>query len=90
MTCERMRLDKWLWHARFYKTRTLATRVCQARRIRVNGVRATTAHHAVGAGDVLTFSRKDQVFVVRILQLSERRGPAKEAQLLYESLTDSD
>jgi ribosome-associated heat shock protein Hsp15 len=85
---ETIRLDKWLWHARFYKTRTLATKICQAGRVRVNGQRTKSAHHAISPGDVLTFTKGTAVFVVRVLMISDRRGPAKEAQLLYETIGD--
>ncbi len=81
-----MRLDKWLWHARFFKTRTVATKTCLAGNIRINGQRSQTAHHAIGVGDILTFARGSHVVVVRVLRLSDRRGPAKEAHLLYEML----
>lgn len=81
-----MRLDKWLWHARFFKTRTVATKSCLAGAIRVNGLRSETAHQPIAVGDVLTFARGNHVFIVRVSRLSERRGPATEAQSLYEML----
>ncbi len=81
-----MRVDKWLWHARFFKTRALAARTVQAG-IRIDGEPAAKAHRAIGAGDVLTFPQARQVRVVRILALPERRGPAPEAQACYEDLT---
>ena len=80
------RLDKWLWYARFFKTRGLAQKACEAGRIRVNGRRITKAHRAVGPGDVLTFVQGRVVRIVRILAVAERRGPAPEARLLYEEI----
>lgn len=81
-----LRLDKWLWHARFYKTRSLAARVCASGRVRVNGVVVGKAHHLVRSGDVLTFVWNERVLVVRIVALGSRRGPAPEARALYASL----
>ena len=78
------RLDKWLWYARFFKTRGLAQKACEAGRIRVNGRRITKAHRTVGPGDVLTFVQGRIVRIVRILAIAERRGPAPEARKLYE------
>ena len=81
------RLDKWLWHARFFKTRGLATKTVSAGHVRVNGDRASKPAHSVGPGDTLTFPQAKRVRVVRILGLGERRGPAPEAQALYEDLS---
>ena len=81
-----IRLDKWLWYARFFKTRGLAQKACEAGRIRVNGRRIAKAHRAVAPGDVLTFVQGRIVRIVRILALAERRGPAPEAQRLYEEI----
>ena len=80
------RLDKWLFHARFYRTRPLAPAAAQTGRVRLNGVRIEKPGHAVKPGDVLTLGRGGQVMAVRILALAERRGPAAEAQKLYELL----
>jgi ribosome-associated heat shock protein Hsp15 len=82
-----IRLDKWLWHARFFKTRGLAQKACESRHIRVNGRRVTKAHRTVGAGDVLTFAQGRLVRVVRVCGVATRRGPAPEAQRLYEEIT---
>lgn len=84
---ERMRLDKWLWAARFFKTRSLATRETRAGRIRLNGRHVGKANTQVAPGDVLTFPKARRILVVRVLQLAERRGPAAEAQALYEDLS---
>ena len=81
------RLDKWLWHARFFRTRAAAQKVCEAARVRLNGNRVSKAHQPVRPGDVLTFSQGRTVRVVRITALAERRGPAATAQTLYEDLS---
>ena len=80
------RLDKWLWYARFFKTRTRATAVCQQRRIRVNRAVVAKPHHLLRRGDVLTFPQADRIRVVRVLDLGHRRGPASEARTLFEDL----
>ena len=80
---ERIRIDKWLWHARFCKTRGLASEMVQAGRVRVNGQRIDKPGRAVGEGDVLTFAFGDHPRVLRILACGARRGPASEAQALY-------
>ncbi len=83
---ESLRLDKWLWFARFFKTRSLATKFCLAGRLRVNGNIVPKAHALVRVGDVLTFPLGPYVRVIKIVRLGERRGPAPEAQTLYEDL----
>lgn len=84
----KIRLDKWLWQARFFKTRTLAAKEVAAGHIRVNGIRVSKPAQAVGPQDVLTFAQTTRVRVVRILELGTRRGPAPEAQALYDDLSD--
>ena len=83
-----MRVDKWLWCARFFKTRSLAVEAIEAGRISVNGERAKPAKD-LKPGDELAVRRPpfEQVIVVR--GMSERRGPATEAQQLYEEKPDS-
>lgn len=83
----RQRIDKWLWHARFFKTRSLAARICRDGRVRRNGDVIPKPSALVEPQDVLTFIQGEQVRVVRILALAERRGPAAEARTLYEDLT---
>jgi ribosome-associated heat shock protein Hsp15 len=83
------RLDKWLFHARFYRTRPLAQAAASAGKIRVNGVRVEKPGHALKPGDVLTLGRGAQLMAVKVLALAERRGPAGEARTLYEILEDS-
>lgn len=82
----KLRLDKWLWHARIYKTRTLATDMVGRGKVRVNGQITRKPASPVGPGDVLTFVQGREVKVVRILQLPEKRGPATEAQACYETV----
>ena len=81
------RVDKWLWHARFFKTRGLATKLVTGGHVRVNGNRIAKASVMVGAGDTLTFPQSRRIRVVRIEAIGARRGPAPEAQTLYEDLT---
>lgn len=81
-----LRADKWLWHARFFKSRSLATQLCQAGKLRVSGLGVVKPHHKVRPGDVLTFPQARHIRVVKVVALSLRRGPASEAQALYEDL----
>ncbi|OAN72838.1 RNA-binding S4 domain-containing protein [Seohaeicola sp.] len=82
-----MRIDKWLWHARFFKTRTLAAAIVSAGHVRINSVKASKPAQGIAPGDVLTFMQGDHVRVVRVLAHGVRRGPATEAQTLYEDMT---
>ena len=82
----KIRLDKWLWHARFFKTRGLSAKLVSGGHVRVNSDKVANPAHAVGPGDVLTFPQARDIRVIRILALGERRGPASEAQALYEDL----
>jgi ribosome-associated heat shock protein Hsp15 len=81
-----LRLDKWLWHARFARTRSLAAKLVAGARFRINGNPTEKAHHAVRSGDVLTFALGPHIRVIKVVALGVRRGPAPEAQLLYEDL----
>jgi ribosome-associated heat shock protein Hsp15 len=83
---ETLRLDKWLWHARFARTRSLAAKLVSEARFRINGNPTEKAHHAVRPGDVLTFPLGPHIRVIKILALGLRRGPAPEARTLYEDL----
>lgn len=85
-TPEKLRVDKWLWHARFFKTRGLATEVAGSGRLRINGEHALKPAQTVRPGDVLTFPQGPHIRVVRVLALGARRGPAAEAQGLYDDL----
>ena len=79
---ERMRLDKWLWAARFFKTRALAARACELGRIASNGQPAKPARE-VRAGDMLQVKNDSGDFQLEVLLLSEMRGPAAVARTLY-------
>jgi ribosome-associated heat shock protein Hsp15 len=81
------RIDKWLWFARFVKSRSGAARLVADGKVRVNRVRVVKPSHALAAGDVLTFTIRHEVQVVRVLAPGSRRGPAVEAHGLYEDLT---
>lgn len=81
------RLDQWLWHARFFKTRSLASKFVAAGGVRVSRddvvTRGAKPSFAVRRGDVLVFARSDRVRVIEIADTAARRGPASEAQALY-------
>jgi ribosome-associated heat shock protein Hsp15 len=79
----KLRLDKWLWQARFFKSRGLAAEMIEAGSVRVNGTRVSRPGRDVGEGDTLTFPQGGRIRVVRITALGQRRGPATEAQGLY-------
>ena len=81
-----LRIDKWLWYARFFKSRSLAARACSGGRVRLNGKPQARPSAAVRAGDVLTFPQGGRIRVVAVAALGERRGPASEAALLYDDL----
>jgi ribosome-associated heat shock protein Hsp15 len=77
-----VRLDKWLWAARFFKTRALAARACELGRVRSNGVLGKPARD-VRAGDKLNITNETGLFEIEVLALSDVRGPAAVAQALY-------
>ncbi len=77
-----VRIDKWLWASRFFKTRALASKACDLGRIRSNGVEAKPARD-VRTGDMLHIRNEGGEFEVEVLALSEMRGPASVAQSLY-------
>ena len=79
----KLRLDKWLWQARFFKSRSIAAEVIEAGSVRVNGTRISRPGRDVIAGDTLTFPQGGRIRLVRVLALGQRRGPATEAQALY-------
>lgn len=83
----RQRIDKWLWFARLTKTRTLAQKLVLSGHVRVNREKTNAASHLVKVGDVLTVAGERDVRVVKVLAPGIRRGPAPEAQLLYEDLS---
>ncbi|WP_020590716.1 RNA-binding S4 domain-containing protein [Kiloniella laminariae] len=81
-----LRIDKWLWYARFFKSRSLASEACSSGRVRTGGTAVRKSSHNIRVGDVLTFNQGPHIRVVKVLELGQRRGPAPEAQLLYEDL----
>ena len=81
------RLDKWLWYARFFKTRTQATKLIQSGKLRINGDITNKPHRTAIIGMVLTFPQAKHVRVIKILEIGQRRGPAPEAISLYEDLS---
>ncbi len=84
---ETLRIDKWLWHARFFKTRTLAAKMVSAGHVRLNAARVKKPATMLRAGDGLSFMQGERLRVVRVEALGERRGPATEAQRLYVDLS---
>jgi ribosome-associated heat shock protein Hsp15 len=77
-----VRIDKWLWAARFFKTRALASKACDLGRIHSNGIQAKPARE-VRVSDMLTVRNEGGEFQIEVLLLSEMRGPAAIAQTLY-------
>ncbi len=86
-TAAKERLDKWLWHARFFKTRSLAASKVSAGIVRVNQQPVSKRSTTITPGDVLTFAQGNWVRVIRVAAIGTRRGPAPEAQELYEDLS---
>jgi ribosome-associated heat shock protein Hsp15 len=86
---EHVRIDKWLWHARFYRTRMLAQTAACTGLIRLNGQRVEKSSVAVGSGDILTLPRGREVVVVRVVGIAARRGPAEAARSLYEIVAET-
>ena len=83
-----MRLDKWLWAARFFKTRSLAQQAVAGGRVNLNGDRTKPAHE-VKPGDTVVVRVGDWRWEVRVKALSDRRGPAEEARKLYDETAES-
>jgi ribosome-associated heat shock protein Hsp15 len=87
-TMKKARIDKWLFHARFYRTRSSAQEAASEGKVRLNGVRVSKPGHAVRCGDILTLGKGAQLLAVRVLAVAERRGPATQARTLYEILDE--
>jgi ribosome-associated heat shock protein Hsp15 len=83
-----VRIDKWLWAARFFKTRSLAAQAVGGGKVQLNGARVKPAR-ALKTGDELEIHKSGFEYQVRVVVLSERRGPAKLAQTLYEESEES-
>ena len=84
------RIDKWLWHARFARTRGAAQKLALSGHVRVNREKVTAASRLVRAGDVLTLALGRGVRVIRIRAIADRRGSSGDAQLLYEDQSSPD
>jgi ribosome-associated heat shock protein Hsp15 len=85
-TLEEVRIDRWLWAARFFKSRTLAAKACIGGKVDING-KGAKSHKSVKPGDLIEFMVGDWERKVKVLMLAERRGPAAAARLLYEDLS---
>ena len=81
-----LRVDKWLWHARFFKTRSLAAKLVQSGKLRLNRDLISKSSRNVIIGDVLTFTKARETRVIQVCELGTRRGPALEAQTLFTDL----
>jgi len=88
MTGDRVRIDKWLWAARFFKTRSLATEAVAGGRVHMDGQRVKPAKE-VRVGDRLQITIGEAVFAVEVLGLADKRGPASQAQALYSESEES-
>jgi len=88
MSDDSLRIDRWLWCARFYKSRSLAAEEVKAGHVRLNGQRVKPSRD-VKVGDTLSISRGDDDLVLRIDAMPPRRGPAAEAALCYTETTES-
>ena len=86
---DKQRVDKWLWRARFFKTRGLAAELAGSGRLRINSEHVAKPAQPVRPGDVLTFPQGDRIRVIRIEALGARRGPAPEARALYTDLDEA-
>ncbi|MEM6414827.1 MAG: S4 domain-containing protein [Pseudomonadota bacterium] len=88
------RIDKWLWCARFFKTRGLAAKFVSSRSLRLNRhgskLRVSKPGFLVRPGDRLTYGRSGHVISIKIMACAERRGPASEASRLYENITTTE
>jgi ribosome-associated heat shock protein Hsp15 len=86
-TKDTIRLDKWLWQARFFTSRSLAAGVVTSGKVRVDGILVGKPARAVRPGNTLTFVKEADTKVIKIVACGSRRGPAPEAQALYEDLS---
>ncbi|WP_377293588.1 RNA-binding S4 domain-containing protein [Rhizobium sp. SG2393] len=83
----RQRLDKWLFFTRLVKSRSLAQKLIEDGRVRINGTRTTQSSAQLRIGDTLVLDLDHRDMTIKVLAAGERRGPAPEARLLYEDLT---
>ena len=89
-TVSRQRLDKWLFFSRTVKTRSLAAKLVEGSKVRVNRVKIDKSSYPIKVGDVLTIRLERSVVVYKVAGFGVRRGPAAEARLLYEDLTPAE
>lgn len=87
---DKERLDKWLWHARFFKTRALSQSVIEKGHVRVNSIKVKKVSTMIAVGDVLTFVQAGHVRIIEVCGFAEKRGPAREAQQMYQDLAIKD
>ena len=85
---EKIRLDTWLWYARFYKSRSLSSKAISSGKLRINSNKITKPATKVKTNDVLTLNYVNEIRIIQIQSLGSRRGPASEAQSLYIDLTE--
>ena len=85
---EKIRLDTWLWYARFYKSRSLSSKAILSGKLRINSNKITKPATKVKTNDVLTLNYVNEIRIIQIQSLGSRRGPASEAQSLYKELTE--
>ena len=84
---EKLRVDKWFWQARFFKTRSLSAQTVRTGHVRINGQKVLKPATGLKLSDVLTFVQGRDVRVIKVVAFGTRRGPASEAKTLYEDLT---
>jgi ribosome-associated heat shock protein Hsp15 len=84
---EKIRLDTWLWYARFYKSRSLSSKAILSGKLRVNSNKIIKPASKVKISDVLTINHINMVRIIQVQSLGSRRGPASEAQKLYNDLS---
>ena len=84
---KKLRVDKWFWQARFFKTRSLSAQMVMAGHVRINGQNVLKPATVLKLGDVVTFVQGRDVRVIKVIAFGTSRGPASEAQTLYEDLT---
>lgn len=83
------RIDRWLWFARFVKTRALAQRLVSGGKVRVNHSKLTKPSQTVSPGDIVSFMVHNRIHAVRVLEIGTRRGPAPEARQLYADMNSA-
>ncbi len=84
---DRQRIDRWMFFARVVKSRSLAAKLAQSGRVRVNGDKINQPSRQIASGDVLTITLDRKILILRVIEPGERRGPYDEAKLLYEDIS---